>query len=284
MTDRTRAVIAVHLGGVSCDVAALRRICDPRGIPVVEDCAQALGATYHGRSVGASGAVGCYSLNEWKQISCGDGGMVATSDDALAHRLRLAADKAYDRTPSAGSRLPTFLGNNYRMTELQGAVALAQLRKLPRIVARRRAWCARLDAAIAGAPGVLPPRVTDGCEPSWWFYTLRIDPAVLGVDADAFAEALGAEGVRASPHYIGQCVYEAPLFVQHTAFARAGGHAYEGRGYARGLCPEAERILATCIVTPVSEAFTDADADEVGEAISKVACWLTRRTQARPAA
>src|SRR5207248_7341331 len=140
--------IAVHLAGNSCDLDMLNRQAAGRGIPLIEDCAQAHGCTYHGKPVGSFGTVGCFSLNEFKHISCGDGGVVVTNDDAFAIKLRLATDKAYDRTPGVATREPKFLANNYRTTELQAAVAIVQLEKRDSIVSRRRSWCDRLSAQL----------------------------------------------------------------------------------------------------------------------------------------
>lgn len=265
VTERTAAVLAVHLAGNPCDLDALLDVCNKRGVMLIEDCAQAWGATYRGRPVGAFGAMGCYSLNEFKHISCGDGGLVVTDDDALARRLTLAVDKCYDRAAGAGMRDPTFLANNYRMTELQAAVALAQLPKLPDIVARRRAWCEGLSARIAGLPGVHPPAATPGADPSWWFYALRVDG-----DANAFAEALRAEGLPAAAHYIGRCVYEYPLFVNHSAFPR-GGHAYEREAYAPGLCPNAEAFLRSVVILAINEGYTETDLEETARGIERSA-------------
>jgi dTDP-4-amino-4,6-dideoxygalactose transaminase len=276
ITPRTRAVLAVHLGGNACDLNALSALCERRGLMLIEDCAQAFGCAYEGRPIGTLGAVGCFSLNEYKHISCGDGGIVVTDDDALAVRLRLATDKAYDRRPGTAVRNPAFLAANYRMTELQGAVALAQLGKLDDIVARRRAWCAGLSERLRGLPGLLVPEPTPGCDPSWWFYLLQVAPEILGADADEVAAALRAEGMPVGAHYIGVCLYEYPVFADHSAFAR-GGHAYEGRDYRHGLCPNAERILDRCLILSVNEAYTPTDLDETARAFRRVHAYFCAR-------
>jgi dTDP-4-amino-4,6-dideoxygalactose transaminase len=275
ITPRTRAVLAVHLTGNACDLDSLAALCSRRGVALVEDCAQALACAHRGRPIGSIGRIGCFSLNEFKHISCGDGGIAVTDDEELAVRLRLATDKCYDRRPGATMRNPTFLAGAYRMTELQGAVALAQLGKLDSIVDRRRAWCSELSARLEGTPGIALPEITPGCEPSWWFYLLRVTEA-LHADADAFAEALRREGLPASAHYIGQCVYEYPIFVEHSAFARAA-HPFADRPYARGLCPTAEAILRTCVLLAVNEAYTRDDLDETARAIRRCASWFARK-------
>lgn len=268
ITTRTRAVLAVHLWGNACDLNALRSICDAKGLCLIEDAAQAHGCEYDGKPVGTFGEIGCFSFNEFKHVSCGDGGLIVTDDEAMAARLRLATDKCYDRSAGAATRQATFLAGNYRMTELQGAVALAQLGKLDSIVARRRAWCEALSERIADLPGLSLPTPTPGCNPSWWFYMMRVEG-----EADRFAEALRAEGLPASAHYIGQPIYEYPLFRDHSAFARAE-HPFSARQYRHGLCPVAEQILDSAVVMAINEAYTAADLDETVEGITKVARWL----------
>ncbi|HZO87083.1 MAG TPA: DegT/DnrJ/EryC1/StrS family aminotransferase [Chthonomonadaceae bacterium] len=276
ITPQTRAILAVHLAGNACDLRALADIAARHNLFLIEDCAQALGGRYEGRAVGTWGQIGCYSLNEYKHIACGDGGIILTDDEELAVKLRLATDKCYDRSPGNARRQPTFLALNARMTELQGAVALAQLGKLDSIVARRRQWCGTLSVCLRDIPGLHLPEVTPGCEPSWWFYLMRVEPETLGADADTFAKALSAEGLPVSAHYIGQCVYEYPLFTQHSAFAR-GEHPYARYEYAHGLCPEAEAILETGILLGVNEAYTEADLEETAHGIRRAAAWFASR-------
>jgi dTDP-4-amino-4,6-dideoxygalactose transaminase len=276
ITDRTRAIIAVHLAGNSCDLDSLVKLSRERKIPLIEDCAQAHGCTYRRKPVGSFGAIGCFSLNEFKHISCGDGGVVVTNGDELATRLRLATDKAYDRSPGLAVRDPRFLANNYRMTELQAAVAIAQLQKLDSIVARRRNWCDRLTSQLRDLPGVLLPKITDGCEPSWWFYMLRVEPKQLGADATQFAAALKAEDLPAAAHYITRCVYEYPLFTQHSAFDH-GSHPFTARKYAHGDCPVAEQILDTCVILSINEGYSDQDLDETVRAFQRVVNWFAHQ-------
>jgi dTDP-4-amino-4,6-dideoxygalactose transaminase len=258
ITPNTRAVLAVHLAGNACDLDGLRTVCDRYGVPLVEDCAQAHGCTYKGKSVGTFGTVGCFSFNEFKHVSCGDGGLVVTDDDELAVRLRLATDKCYDRRAGVAQRNPTFLANNYRMTELQGAVALAQCRKLADIVERRRRWCSALTERLEGTPGLMLPSPTPSSDPSWWFYMMRVTD---DCDADAMARAMADEGIPVGAHYIGTPVYTYPIFTGGSAFVR-GHHAYQDRTYGEGLCPSAEAILRTCLILSINEGYTQQDLDE----------------------
>lgn len=281
ITERTRAVIAVHLWGNACDLLALRALCGARGLWLIEDCAQAFGCIYQEKSIGTFGQLGCFSFNEFKHISCGDGGMIITGDAALAHRLRLATDKCYDRDANALTRQPTFLANNYRMTELQAAVARAQLRKLGDIVKRRRHWCKALSSHLTNIPGIDLPCSTPECDPSWWFYLLRVKPDELHADADTFVAALQAEGIRCSAHYIGQPIYRYPIFTQHSAFER-GHHPYQEHDYSNASCPNAEAILETGVMLPVHEAFTAVDVEEIALGIRRVASWFTQINNQRP--
>jgi len=276
ITPRTRAILAVNLWGNACDLDALSRLCSTRGLTLIEDCAQALGAEYGGRQIGTTGVIGCFSLNEYKQISCGDGGIVITDDESLADRLRQATDKAYNRKPDALIRHPTFLAGNYRMTELQGAVAVAQLLKLDSIVSRRRAWCSELSRRLAGVAGLMLPTPTEGCDPSWWNYPMQVIPERLGIDSDGYAAALRAEGLPVGARYTGQCVYEYPVFTEHSAYAR-GGHGYASRQYGPGLCPVAECILRNMVLLTMNEAYTAQDLDETVEGVRRVAAWYRER-------
>lgn len=273
ITPQTRAVLAVHLWGNACDLNALRDLCDQRGLMLIEDCAQAHGCVFDGRPIGTTGQIGCFSFNEFKHISCGDGGVAITNNEGLGKRLRLGSDKCYNREAGATVRDPVFLANNYRMTELQGAVALAQLRKLDAIVGRRREWASRLAQELKDVRGISVPKPTPGCQPSWWFFMLRVKPDELGADADRFAQALQAEGVPAGAHYIGRCVYEYPIFADHSAFER-GAHPYARREYRKGLCPTAEAILETCVILQVNEAYTETDLAETAHAVRRVARWF----------
>jgi dTDP-4-amino-4,6-dideoxygalactose transaminase len=140
ITPRTKAILVVHMLGGPARLDELKAIADKHGIPLVEDCAQAFGATYHGVGVGGIGAAGVYSFNEYKTITCGDGGMIVTDDEALYERAFAMHDQGHapDRLESKYAPRP-FLGMNFRMTELSGAVLLAQVRKLDMITSHLRA-------------------------------------------------------------------------------------------------------------------------------------------------
>lgn len=269
ITPRTKGILAVHLAGNACDMDSLSAIARKHGIALIEDCAQAHGCLYKGKAVGHFGIAGCYSFNEFKHIGCGDGGIVFTNDAEFARRARLSTDKCYSREAGVAKRTATFLANNYRMTELQGAVGLAQLHRLPEIISRRRAWCEKLSQRLEGLRGISIPAVTEHCDHAWWFYMLRVDPKLLGGSTDDFAAALKTEGLPISAHYIGQPIYEYDLFANHSAFVR-GKHAFASVPYRRGLCPSAEAVLDTCIMMHVNEGYTARDLSETVRAFRRV--------------
>jgi dTDP-4-amino-4,6-dideoxygalactose transaminase len=155
ITPRTKAILAVHMLGAPARLDELKGVADRHGIPLVEDCAQAFGATYQGQGVGGIGAVGVYSFNEYKTITCGDAGMVVTDDEDLHRRMFALHDQGHApfREGSKYAERP-FFGLNFRMTELSGAVLLAQFRKLDLIRSHLRANKAIVKSAIADLPGL----------------------------------------------------------------------------------------------------------------------------------
>lgn len=273
MTDRTRGVIAVHLTGSPCDMDPIIKLCKDKKLSLIEDCAQALGAKYKGRSVGALGRYGAYSLNDFKHLSCGDGGVVTAQNEAdylLAHNY---ADKWYDRA-NKGTRL-TKLGANYRMTELQGAVALAQFDRLDAIATKRNRLGDRLTAAISGIPGVHPPRVVKDAYATYWFYMFRVDASVLGFDRDTFAKRLNLEGIPAGGGYIAHAICHEPVFLKKAFFPGgvwpaelAAGKTYD---YSKVKLPGCDNVLTTAIRLPLHEGLSEADVDDMAKAIRLVA-------------
>lgn len=155
---RVKAVLPVHTFGQMLDMEQLNALCARWGLPVIEDAACALGATFQGRQAGSGGTLGCFSFHPRKAVTTGEGGVVTTNDHALADRVRALRNHGLD--PNAPT--PDFImpGHNYRMTEFQAALGLTQMAKLPRIIAVRRAAAARYDALLNGhcltAPVVLP--------------------------------------------------------------------------------------------------------------------------------
>jgi dTDP-4-amino-4,6-dideoxygalactose transaminase len=162
ITPRTKAILVVHMLGAPARLDELKDVADRHGIPLIEDCAQAFGASYQGQGVGGIGTAGVYSFNEYKTITCGDGGMIVTDDEELYRRFFAIHDQGHapNRSGSKYADRP-FLGLNFRMTELSGAVLLAQVRKLDLIRDHLRANKAIVKSAISDLPGLGFRRIVD---------------------------------------------------------------------------------------------------------------------------
>jgi dTDP-4-amino-4,6-dideoxygalactose transaminase len=272
ITPRTKAIIAVHLAGNPCRMDELRALADKHNLVLIEDCAQAWGARYRDRPIGTIGHIGCFSLQQTKQVTCGDGGVVASSDDRFGPLLQSYGDKGGDRLHSTGvfSRFAT----NYRMSELQAAFAAAQLERLEKIADTRSQLGNALTAKLAGLSSIVPHGVDAADRATYWFYMFRVHPDGLSCDRAQFVKALAAEGVPASAGYIPVPMYGNPVFQKHGFFAgRWPIREMEltEMDYSKVSCPQAEEILRKGVRVVIHEGMTEAYVESVGDAIRKVA-------------
>ena len=282
LTDRTRAVVAVHLAGCPADIVPLAELCRRRGIRLIEDCAQSWAAKVDGRWVGTFGDIGCFSTNDYKHISTGEGGLIVTPDDEIHHRAGLAVDKCYDRTTRR--RLLEFVAPNYRITELQSAVGLAQLERVEDICAARHALGDHLGDGLREIDGLVPHRVPDGGYITWWFYLIGLDERFTVDDADEFARAMNAEGIPGGPGYVPPVYLAYPYMRDRTAFHHSQWpftEAVDPQRYEPGLCPVAETAFARCFKLGITEWLTEKEIDDTIQAARKVMAWMLAR---RPAA
>ncbi|HEX5482800.1 MAG TPA: DegT/DnrJ/EryC1/StrS family aminotransferase [Terriglobia bacterium] len=274
ITPRTRAILAVHLAGQPCDMSALQRIAKEHGVALIEDCSQAYWAEVDGRLVGTVGDLACFSLQQSKHITCGEGGLMVTGNPQYAARAALFADKAWPRdTNGLGSSRFLFLSQNYRMTELQGAVALGQLPRIVDVVGRRRERAQQLTNLIENVQGVHPPHAPSYTRPAYWLYMLRVAESEAGVDTKQFGEALSAEGVPAWVQYTVDPLYLSPLFAGHKTYGTSSYpfSSFNTQDYRPGLCPQAEKVLKTIIAIHWNENYTPAHIEQIAAAITKVA-------------
>ncbi len=274
ITERTKAIIVVHLAGNACEIDKICELAKEKNIYVIEDCAQAYCCRYKGKYVGTYGDIGCFSLNDFKHISAGDGGMIITENETLYHNAVMFADKGYNRFGESVAKNVPNLAPNYRMNELTAAVALAQLDKVEDICGKRHSFGEKLNRALGKIPGILPHKITEGCESSYWFYLLRVDEKELGVNNKELAEALQAEGIRASAGYIPSCVYQYDIFKNRTVYPGKTAYPLENIEYKTGDCPVAEEILDTCIYLQVNEFFTEQDLEDTIMAFEKVCSYF----------
>jgi perosamine synthetase len=219
LTDRTKAIIVTHLFGNPCDMTGIMSVANARGIPVIEDCAQAFMATHHGKTVGTFGALGAFSLQQGKHITTGEGGLVTTDDPALARRVFLFVNKAW----GYGDPNPDhyFLAPNYRPSELQAACAVGQLPKLPEVVAARVKLAARMDELLAGTPGVEVPHREAHDTHTYWKYPLLIDPKVIPGGPAALAKELKAFSIASAPRYIQKPAFRCAIFRDQRTFGNS---------------------------------------------------------------
>ena len=271
ITPKTKAIIAVHLTGNPCDMNALKALADRHKLVLIEDCAQAWGAQYRGRPIGAVGHFACFSLQDSKHVTCGDGGVVGSSDERFGPMLQKFGDKGADRVKGGGFQA---FATNYRMSETQAAVAAAQLSRLEAIAARRAALGNLLSEKIAGIPGILPHEVHPQDRAVYWFYMFRLRPEAFRCNRAEFVKALAAEGVEATAGYIAVPLYGEPVFQKHGFFA---GHwpvrefGLTAMDYTKHKCPEAEAILQTGVRMTIHEAMTEEYILGAAAAIGKVA-------------
>jgi perosamine synthetase len=203
ITKRTKAVLAVHYGGQPADMDGLRQVAEDANVILLEDAAQAHGATYRGRSVGSLGRAAMFSFTPTKNITTGEGGMVTTSDESLAGNLRLLRNHG-----QTGVYHHAVLGFNWRLTEMQAAIGEVQLRKLDGILERKRANADRLSKLLGDVPGVRLPVQLPDREHVFMLYTLYLR------DRDLMIGELHAAGIEARVYF--PPVHKQPIFASST--------------------------------------------------------------------
>jgi perosamine synthetase len=278
LSERTRAIVVTHLFGNPCDMEPILDLARGRGIPVIEDCAQAFLARDRGRIAGTIGTIGVFSLQQGKHITSGEGGLVVTGDDALARRMFLFINKAWgygDPDPDH-----TFLALNSRLSELQGAVALAQLPRLESFVERRIANASRLTEALCGLPGIAAPQVRPGSVHAYWRYCLRVDPGVIPGGAVALGAHLRQRGIAAAPRYIQKPAFECEVFRRQRTFGESRWPFTlarpEALDYGRSRFPGVYEALDGILVLPWNERFEPEHLDFLAESIQEASGLLMR--------
>lgn len=277
ITAKTRAIIAVHLAGNPCDLDRLLEIARRHRLVLIEDCAQAWGARYRGQPVGTLGDLACYSLNDFKHISCGDGGVVACNDPAYGALLQKCGDKAYPRDGSP--RRPQFLAPNYRISEPQSAVAAVQLTKMEAIAAAGSRLGNLLVELLRDVPGVRMTVVRPEDRCTFWFTMFRLDLARLSCTREVFAAALNAEGMQAAAGYIEAPLYRYPVFADHNFFGGTWPVRDAGlttMDYTRVHCPVAEAVLADAVTLRIHFGQSEEWVRQAARAIRKVAAHYAR--------
>ena len=240
------AVVTVDLYGQSCDYDRLQATCDHHGVPLVEDAAEALGATYRGRAAGAFGRMGVFSFNGNKIITTSGGGMLVTGSAAEAARVRYLATQAREPFPHYEH---VEVGYNYRLSNLLAALGRAQLAGLDSRVARRRRINGRYREALADLPGIGFLPIAPYGEPNYWLTCVTVDPDVAGTDREAIRLALEGHDIESRPTW--KPLHLQPVFRDNPV---VGGDVC-ARIFEHGLC------------LPTGSALPDDDLDRVVEVV-----------------
>jgi len=281
LSARTRAIIVTHLFGCPADMIGIRALAAQHGIPVIEDCAQAFLAESAEGIVGTTAAIGCFSLQQGKHITSGEGGVLTTNDDALYRRMKLFVNKAW----GYGDAQPDhyFLALNYRLSELQGAVALAQLGKLANNVFVRRKNAELLSQLLAGTAGIELPCAPLNSRHSYWRYCLNVDPAVIPQGPGALAAALQEMQIHSAPRYVQKPAFECAVIRDQKTFGNS-------RWPFTLACPQAldyrrERFAGTyqalqrILVLPWNERYQESHVRQLAKAIQDACRDLAREPQ-----
>jgi perosamine synthetase len=261
ITPLTKAIIAVDYAGHPCDYDSLHALAAQHGVTLLADACHALGASDKERPVGTLAALSAFSLHPVKHITTGEGGMITTEDPKLAAKMRVFRNHGIstdhrERTAQGSWFYEMIeLGYNYRLTDLQCALGLSQLRKLPVWVARRREIAHAYDSALSCLPAVRPLAVRPDVSHSYHLYVVRLEvEEIRATRAEVFA-ALRAEGIGVNVHYI-------PVHLHPFYRTRLGTHP--------GLCPVAEAAYERLLTLPMFPAMTDQDVNDVIRALEKV--------------
>jgi dTDP-4-amino-4,6-dideoxygalactose transaminase len=278
LSARTKAIVVTHLFGNPCEMGDVMRLAQSRGIPVIEDCAQAFLARHEDRIVGTIGSIGCFSLQQGKHMTTGEGGLVATGDEALARRMYLFINKAW----GYGDPNPDhyFLALNYRLSELQGAVAVAQLSKLGAVVKSRIAAAHELTGKLTGVPGIETPKVNPKSVHTYWKYCLQVDGQLVSDGAVGLGRLLKERGIASAPRYIQKPAFMCEVFQKQQTF---GDSRFpftlarpEAIDYDRARFPGTLAALEGVLVLPWNERYTDEHIDYIADSIRESVGRLRR--------
>lgn len=267
ITPKTKAIIPVHFTGQPCDMDAINDIAKKYGLIVIEDAAHALGATYKGKKIGSISDMTCFSFHPVKHITTGEGGMITTNDENLYKKLLQFRSHGItrDRTLLMHDQGPwyyeqQFLGYNYRMTDIQAALGISQLKKIDRFLSRRREIVETYNKAFAGIDEIITPYQMNEAQSAWHLYVLQLKLERLKATRKEIYIALQQKDMGVNVHYIP--VYYHPYYKQ--------------LGYNKGLCPNAERLYERIITIPLYPKMSDEDVEYVIDAVKDVTYKRTK--------
>lgn len=269
ISERTKAIIVTHLFGNPCDMGPIMELAKKHNIRVIEDCAQAFLSTYREQHVGTIGDIGCFSLQQGKHITTGEGGIVVSNDDAFARHMFLYINKAW----GYGDEKPDhyFAALNYRMSELQGAVALAQLHKLDDVVASRTRLAESLTTKLSGIAGISTPTITANSVHTYWKYCLNVDANMIEGGSPGLGKVLREQGIACAPRYIQKPAFECQVIRDQVTFGTSRWPFSlarpEATDYNRDNFTGTYKALEHVLVLPFNECYTDEHIEFLATAI-----------------
>ena len=257
ITERTKAIIAVHFTGQPCKMDEIHAIAKKHNLLVIEDAAHALGADYKGKKIGSISDMTTFSFHPVKHITTGEGGMITTNNKELYERLVLFRSHGITRNEEMMTKNEggwyyeqLDLGYNYRITDIQCALGISQMKKLDRFVARRREIAARYDKAFAEIENIITPKQEEGCNNSWHLYVIQ----VVNKERKEVFDRLRANNIGVNVHYIP--VYKHPY--------------YQENGYREVCCKNGEQYYERAISLPMYPLLSDEEQDYVIEMVKKM--------------
>src|SRR5205809_5859321 len=249
LTGKTAAIMPVHLYGQTAEMEPILEAARSRGIPIIEDAAQAHGAEYHGKKAGNLGDTACFSFYATKNMTTGEGGMIVTDNDEIAEKARLLRDHG-----QASKYQHVLVGYNYRMTEIAAAIGLVQLQKLDGWVKQRRANAAALTKGLEGIEGLVPPSEGEWMVDSYYQYIVRREGS-FPISRDEIVRLLTEDGTASRPSY------PMPLYQQKALRDLR----------IRGRCPVAEDIIPRLFELPVHPGVGPAEIERILSAVERIA-------------
>lgn len=244
ITKKTKAIIPVDLYGLPADMQQIREIADKHGLVIIEDAAQAHGATYNGKPAGAFADAACWSFYASKNMTTGEGGMITTNNDELAEKLRFMRNHGEKEKYKS-----LMLGYNYRMPEIQAAIGCVQLKRLPKFLAKRSENAKRLTEKLKKAKRLQLPKKPKGCKHSWYLYTVRMKGAKKE-ERDKVVKELRRKGIGAEVYYM----YPVHLMSYYRKFGKY-------------RLPETEKIAEQVFSLPIHPGVTAEQIDFIGETV-----------------
>jgi len=249
ITDKTKAIMPVHIYGHPCDMDPIMKLAKKYNLYVVEDAAEVHGAEYKGKKAGGIGDIGCFSFYANKIITCGEGGMIITNDDKIAEKAKSLKNLSFPK----GKRIYKHqdVGYNYRMTNIQAAIGLAQLEKIDELIARRRKNAHLYNKLLKNINGITLPVEKEWAKNVYWMYGIVLDKSTA-FDAESFAEELAEKGIQTRPFFY-------PLNLQPVF-----------QNFKKTKCPVAEKIEKQGLYLPSGLGLKDWQIKRVVREIKKI--------------